>query len=236
MEGKARHPDDEQLFDFIEEQLDPSQMQAVEQHLEHCHACVAFLESTRVGAELVSELVEPMSSAQEASLDDAVAKAWRDRIKRIEKEESRQDIAAAAKPTTNSGPDEALNLEKIEPFEQRHQARYRRRGWTAIIAFSLLALLAGVSLNLSERPSSESHALLSPSASEADSSARSADASTKLNGIAESAVAGAPPSTSDGELEQRCVAVRDLAELYLPDGRTPTKVYEAPLGIYVACG
>lgn len=138
MDDLIRHPDDETLFDLIDGSLDPAREQQVVVHLSRCAACAAFVSAARVGAPDTTTAVVQMPSAASERLHLRMREGWRERMERIG---AAEEVVA---------PDGVLIPPRVDdahmPGRERPAPRPWRRRLVPVLAFGVLAALAGTSV------------------------------------------------------------------------------------------
>lgn len=235
MDDVTRHPDDEQLFDLVDGALDDAATERVQRHIARCAACAAFVRSATEGAAALDEPVQPMPAAAAEAMHMAIDAEWRARRAVTEPE-----------PAPEPDPDPVPMFAPVPTLEQPRPTRRRARRLLPVLAFAVLATLAGTSVYVGQQSGSDSSSSdaksteSTTSVSEALSSASGAGLETAAR-AADSAATAAPVDPSvqldQGiELDRICIATLDETALYLPDGRIPQQVLRGPLGIYVVCG
>jgi hypothetical protein len=250
------HPDDELLFDLADGALDEARAEQVRAHLHRCAACAAFVAAATVGAEATTLLVEPMPADAASALDVAMAAAWRERRDAIVAAEAEADAADAL---------ETVPVAPTSPAAQPSaRPRRRARRFVPILAFAVLALLAGTSVYVGQHRTSGGDASTAADEDTTAMPAQDADTDTDTDtgaGAAAPEASVAPPAREAAEAddltdvqkaaedaassgdyddfisqERACIATRDQTRLYLPDGRVAQLILTGPLGIYVVCG
>lgn len=162
MDDVTRHPDDETLFDLVEDTIEPARAAKVRAHLARCSACTAFVAAARAGAPVTSSAVEEMPAEAAANLMGAVTTAWRDRVAGIAAAEAAQDAgapgagAAGSEIATTPVPVPGGEFAGYAPANDaaratevgRPSARPRRRArrLVPVLAFVVLGTLAGTSI------------------------------------------------------------------------------------------
>lgn len=250
MDDVTRHPDDEVLFDLVDGSLDDAAADLAQRHLARCSACAAFVRAATDGADALAAPVDPMPAAAAESLHLSINAAWRDRRDAIAADEQATPVLIDVASTPL---DPATDI----PSPPR---RRRARRLLPVLAFAVLATLAGTSIYIGQQPADEPTVSVESSAPEptaAPSSERSTDDARKslstestdadidagavadaAAGAAASAPAGVGGDPYDDLMTQEfvCIASRDEFDLTLPDGRIPQQILRGPLGIYVVCG
>lgn len=249
MEDAPRHPDEATLFDLIEGALDPARDAAVRDHVEECAACSEAVTGARTAAAEARSAATPMPEPAAHRMQLRLAAAWRERVSAIAAEEARADARAAA-------PTEAPAAPPTKTTSVEHRPPWRRR-LVPLLAFVVLAALAGVSISIDEpaperqadgsrgqeqlEQGSDAGPAPAPEAG-SDAAATSAppvDGRTVEPELSEGVAPDQlepPPVGYDEQLEGRVcvVAFRDDA-FVLPDGRVVQDVVEGPFGTYLVC-
>ena len=207
MNSPAWHPDEEQLFDLIEGQLDDATERRVAAHLDWCASCAALAEAGLAGANALDGVVHPMPRAAANGLHAALAVEW---DARAGEAQSLADVAEAGSRDAEAAP-AATTVESAGPVTPTLPARAPRRyRWFApALAAAVLAALAGTSIWIGADPSFRSGAHADSTAIAPDGGAEGGAAAggsvaapmAKEAKTAADATSAAPatPPTADGD-------------------------------------
>jgi len=147
MTTPARHPDDATLFDFATGEL-AADVRAdvradVERHVAHCSACAAFIAASERGADALAHAVTPLSPEAAERLDARVASEWH--------------LLHTGEPVAvDTAPRKPARSTTRNARDRRPRARSWRRRAVPVLAFVVLAALAGVSVTLVDDPGTTS--------------------------------------------------------------------------------
>jgi hypothetical protein len=257
MNDVTRHPDDEVLFDLANGALDDGTTDLARRHIARCAACAAFVRAATDGAAALVEAVEPMPEQSAQSMHLSINAAWRER----------RDSIAADEQSTPVSVNADVALAPLDPEAEPIPLPRRRRArrLLPVLAFAVLATLAGTSVYIGQQTSDDqSVATTTSDSTDAEraapalsdaidhaaapaAGAADTEGAAAPDGIAKSTgtdAAAAPENSVPADEpydnfianDIRCVATRDETELSLPDGRIPQQIIQGPLGIYVVCG
>lgn len=140
MTTPSRHPDDATLFDFAAGALDTKARAVVQQHLTRCAACSAFIAASNAGAAALADVVEPMPEPASTRLRLALDDEW-------------SALHAGERAAVETAPLMPARSTRVGR-ERRSPARTWRRRAVPVLAFAVIAALAGVSFTLVDDPAS----------------------------------------------------------------------------------
>lgn len=203
MDDATRHPDDDVLFDMVEGSLEPDRVQQVERHLSRCAACAAFVAAARSGREAArSARVElPRERADELAL--ALRAAWRERREGVLAQERATEPEAETAAIGGQEPTEVL--EAIPTTTALPRTRRGRR-LLPILAFGVLATLAGTSVYVGEERAVPERAITEEGATVGDGAPESGGSASEDGAASEDSGRGVQGATSsapagDGPIE-----------------------------------
>ncbi|MBC7461364.1 MAG: zf-HC2 domain-containing protein [Thermoleophilia bacterium] len=188
MTAPSRHPDDATLFDFAAGELDTQGRAVVQQHLARCAACSAFIAASTAGATALAGVVAPMPEAASNRLRLALDDEWGT----LHAGERAPIVATPLVPARSTRVGR----------ERRPRARAWRRRAVPVLAFAVIAALAGVSFTLVDNPASTPRPR---------DSAPTTTATTATTEGASTSRAGAASEGSSGRIEEQAATATDAA-------------------------
>lgn len=232
MDDLSRHPDDATLFDLFDGALDAAREQEVRAHLQRCAACAAFVAAARAGAPETTTAVVAMPEDASERLHLRLRDGWRERTALIGAAEARQDASGAPVPSVPLvGMEEDLVPPRIEPPRAADRRRPWRRRLVPVLAFGVLAALAGTSVWIGDdtaRPGASGGS--ADSAAESTTGATSAPADGDIAAVPDIATdtatapsAGAPvAATAAGGDDNAASGAADVAVTIPPTAPEPS--------------
>lgn len=160
MDDATRHPDDAVLFDLVEGSLDPEQAELVDDHVAHCSACAALVAAARSGRDAASGGAVELPADRAEQLTLAVRAAWRQRrVDVLAAEQADEDQPVIDSPVTVARPEAGDEVLESIPTGRALPRSRRARRLVPILAFGVLATLAGTSVYIGEdRPTAPDRA------------------------------------------------------------------------------
>lgn len=187
MDDVTGHPDDAELFDMVEGTLDPARAAIVDEHIARCAACGALVAAARSGRDATHDVAVELPGGRAEQLRYAVRAAWRERRARVLAGERLAD--GAVTPMGQPAGERTEVLEAIPTSGPPGTRRARRL--LPIVAFAVLATLAGTSLYVDDER------IAAPDRSATEEASAPGESSSGPGGDA----APAAPSVGGGPIE-----------------------------------